>query len=969
MPRIIFKCRYLKNTSVHLSNMVEYIATRDGVEKMPDSTRLLPVTQKQQQLIAQIINEFPDTADLFEYEDYLKDQTRANASEFITMAVEQNLDLIGKRKNYVGYIANRPGAEALGSHGLFTDAGVPVVLSRVAEEVGSYTGNVWTNIISLRREDAARLGFDNAKAWQDLICGQRNHIAQQMKVTPENLRWYAAFHNEGHHPHVHLIAYSVNPSEAYVTKEAVKNMRGSFAKEIFKQDLLQIYSEQTKRRDILTDKSRDVMKEIIRQISTGTCENKTIEEMIAHLAERLKHTTGKKQYGYLKAPLKAVIDQIVDELEKDERVARCYEKWYEMRNEILHTYADRLPPHLPLSTQKEFKSIKSMVITEAMHIGGHHFTFEPDEAVEAAAEEMADSMDEISDTLSMEEALPPAEESITDTGEDDSGSKPEPLGEEEPEDEERVEFHSHVEWSDRYKEARAFLYGTDEFEPDFSEAYRLFMEEAEAGNALAMYDLGRMHMDGLGMEMDTALAQDWYAKALDTFMEVEAEKPKPYLQYRIGKMYAAGLGTPQDYEEAAEWFEMAVAKNHKYAQYSLAGLYYQGHGVDQDFEIAFNLYWKSARQKNPYASYELAKMLRNGIGTEKDLDEAEDHFQKAFAGFLELEAVSRDDKLQYRIGHMLYTGTGTEKDVAAAIVYFEKAAKLGNVHAQYMLGKIYLDTDGGHENAEKALAWLTKATDSGSSLAQYALGKLYRDGEHVEKDILKAVELFTQSAEQQNQYAAYALGKLYLSGEDIPWDIDTAVKWLILSSNLGNQYAQYALAKLYLAGEHVPKDVPKAMELLIKSANQNNQFAEYRLGKLYLLGEDVPKDIDAAVKWLIASAEQGNQYAQYALGKLYLLGYDIPRDREAALKWLTASAAQGNIYAQFFLDHMDSFRDPSALMAATRLMHHLSNIFRDEQRRFGGGVTQNDRKLLRKLWQKKIAQGHARDDHAPKQTY
>ena len=835
MPRIIFKCRYLKNASEHLNNFVEYVATREGVEKVPDTHGLLPATKKQQELVVDILQKIPDTADLFEYEDYLKNQTRENASEFITVALEQNMDLLGKRENYVGYIANRPGAESLSAHGLFTDTNVPVVLSQVAKEVGSHTGNVWTNVVSLQREDAARLGYDNAKAWQNLICSQRNHIAQQMKIKPENLRWYAAFHNEGHHPHVHIIAYSVNPSEAYVTKDAINNMRSGFAKEIFKQDLLQIYSEQTKSRDILTDQSRDIMAEIISQISTGICENKTIEELITQLAERLKHTSGKKQYGYLKAPLKAVIDQIVDELAKDERVAECYEKWYEMRNEVLRTYADKLPPLLPLSQQKEFKSIKNMVITEAMHIGGHHFTFEPDEAAEA---------------------LPLVGEPEPDT----DHSIPESLWEEELE-EETAEFHPRVKWSAPYKEARAFLYGSNNLKPDFAKACCLFMEEAETRNGLAMYDLGRMHMDGLGMGMSADLAQEWYAKALDTFMEVEAGKPKPYLQYRIGKMHTAGLGTPQDDEAAAKWFKMAVAKNHKYAQYSLAGLYYQGRGVEQDFETAFNLYWKSARQVNPYASYELAKMLWDGIGTEKDLDEAEDHFQRAFAGFVKLEAVSRDDKLQYRIGHMLYHGVGTEKDVAAASVYFEKAARLGNVHAQYMLGKIYLDAGSGHENAEKALTWFTKAADNGSSFAQYALAKLY------------------------------------------------------------------------------------------------------------LKGVDIPKDIGATLKWLTASAEQGNQYAQYALGKLYLLGHDVPRDKDAALKWLTESAAQGNIYARFLLDHMDSFRDPSVLLAATRLMHHLGNIFRDEKRQFGGGMMQSDRKLLKKLRQKKIAQGHARDDHAPKQTY
>ncbi|OLN30106.1 hypothetical protein DSOL_3238 [Desulfosporosinus metallidurans] len=985
---------------------MEYVATREGVEKIPDSTRLLPATKKQQKLIADILQKFPDTVDLFEYEDYLKEQTRENATELIFMAVEQNLDLIGKKKNYVGYIAKRPRVESLGTHGLFTDAGVPVVLSQVAEEVANHPGNVWTNVISLRREDAARLGYDNAKAWQDLIRGQRNMIAEQMKIVPENLRWYAAYHNESHHPHIHLIAYSTDPTEAYVTKEAIKNMRSSLAGEIFRQNLLQIYSEQTERRTALTKQSQDTMRNIIMQISTGICKNKTIEDLIVHLVERLKYTTGKKQYGYLKAPLKAMIDQIVDELEKDARVAECYAKWYELRNEVLKTYVDKLSPPLPLSNQKEFKQIKNMVIAEALNIGSHHVTIEQDEDMEGLADEAESTMDVPGDVRSAEQEIPSVDDEMTEAVEDISGTEPEPIWEEASEADELVELHYHVAWSERYKEARVYLYGSDDMEQDFTEAIRLFMEEAETGNALAMNDLGRMHADGISVEMDEAVALDWYDKALTAFLKVESEKPKPYTQYRIGKMYAAGLGTPQDYEEAAGWFDMAVSKNHKYAQYSLGGLYYQGHGVSQDFVMAFDLYRKSARQKNPYASYELAKMFRDAVGTEKDMEKADEHFKKAFTGFLDLEGQSKDDKLQYRLGQMLYTGIGTEQDTAAAIVYFEKAAKLGNIHAQYMLGKIYLDANSGHEDMEKALEWLTKATNNGNAHAQYALGKLYRDGSHLNKDIAKAVALFTQSAEQENQYAAYSLGKLYLTSEDIPKDVSAAVKWLMLSADIGNQFAQYALAKLYLAGEDIEKNIPKAMELLTKSALQNNQFAEYKLGrlylsgedvpkdiaaaikwltasaeqgnqyaayqlgKLYLSGEDVPKDIVAAVKWLTASAEQGNQYAQYALGKLYLMGHDLPRDRDAALKWLIASSAQGNIYAKFLIDHIDSFRDPAVLLVATRLMHHLGNIFRDEHNRVGSSpYMQVDRKLRKKLMQKKSAQGHAYDDHAPQQSY
>jgi len=890
MPKIIFKCRYLKNSAVHLENLVEYVATRDGVEKISPASRDNPATQKQERLITDILTRFPDALDLFEYEDYLKQPTSENASEFITSAIEQNMDQLSHQKIYVKYIATRPRAEKLGTHGLFSDSEAPLVLSKVMEEVAQHTGNVWTPIISLRREDAARLGYDNAAAWMVLIRKQRNIFAEQMKIAPENLRWYAAFHNEGHHPHCHMLIYSVNSREGYVTKPAIDKMRSSLAREIFQQDLIQIYSEQTTQRNTLAEQSREALREIIGRMSGGVCKNETIEALLTHLAERLKHTSGKKQYGYLKAPLKDIVDQIVDELAKDARVAEAYAKWQELRNEVLHTYIDKLPDPVPLSQQKEFKHIKNMVIAEAMNIGGHHFTVEGDEPTD----EVIEGSEESHSVMPEDEYLPV----ITEAPEDDE-DMPSSASEGSPrqDSDEADTGKSYIEWSDRYMEARTFLYGSDEVEPDFEQALRLFLEEAEGGNALAMHDLGRMYADGLGVEMDAETAFAWYEIALSAFLNIEANKESRYVEYRIGKMHAAGLGTEQDYEKAAGWFEMAASRNHKYAQYSLAGLYYRGQGVEQDFEMAFRLYSKSAAQRVPYAYYELAKMYRDGIGTEKDAEEAELNFEEAFYGFKRLEEQSHDDKLQYRLGQMLYAGTGTEKDVDAAIGYFEKAARVGNVHAQYMLGKVYLDEDSGHRNSEKAVLWLTKAADNGNSPAQFALGKLYRDGSQVEKDIVKAVELFTKAAEQ------------------------------------------------------------------------NNSFAQYQLGKLFLLGQDVPKDVEAAVKWLTMSAELGNQYSQYALGKLYLMGRDVPRDREAAMRWLTQSAEQGNIYAQFFLDHPDAFRDPPLFLAATRLLHHLSRIFQEEQiKLLKAPVTEVDSKLRRKIREKKIAQGHAQDDHELKQT-
>lgn len=955
IPKIIFTSRYLRDAPpAQLENYVRYVGTREGVEKIDESKLQLPATGNQRNLIRQLIRDIPTSKTILEYADFLLHPTIGNASEFISCALEQNLDLVAKRENYVDYIANRPRVERVGEHGLFTDAGKPVVLANVQDEVMAHKGAVWTHVVSLRREDAARLGYDSAEQWMALLRSKRAMLCKHMKIDSANLRWYAAFHNEGHHPHVHLMVYSAKDNDGFLTEKSIEAMRSELAHDIFRQDFAHAYEQQNQARADLKTGAADVLQELMVALQSGTMVSPQIAEQMELLAGRMQNTSGKKVYGYFKRDVKNLIDQIVDELAKDSRVDALYQAWGKWQNEILLTYQNTAPPLPSLSQQPQFKSIKNMVIAEALKLGGHHFTFEDEQAPEPAA---PDELPEPADPAPSEqnEFLEP--EWIP------HGRPAHAAGSSE----------RNTMWSDRYKEARGLLFGDKNPEPDFEKAFALFLQEAESGNPLAMHDLGRIFADGLGREIDNTAAQEWYAKALAAFQLAEQtakEKQRPYLQYRIGKMFAAGLGTEQDYEKAAGWFAKAVAANHKYAQYSLAGLYYRGQGVEQDYEQAFHLYGCSAEQKNPYASYELAKMCRDGIGTEKNREQVDDHFKDAFTGFFHLEQDSHDDKLQYRLGQMLHTGTGTAKDDMAAADYFERSAKLGNVNAQYALGKLWLESGTG--DPEQAVAWITKAADAENAAAQYALAKLYRDGEYVQRDMAKAVELFTLSAEQKNEFASYQLGKLYLAGEDIPKDVAAAMKWLSLSADAGNQFAQYALAKLYLAGEDVPQDIGKAVELFTLAADQENQYAQYQLGKLHLSGEHLPKNVDTAIHWLEKAAAQENQYAQYALAKLYLCGHDVPRDKEKAIPLLQASAAQGYIYAQFLLDHMDSFRNPSPFLAATRLLHRLENLFREDTRKATGGTAFHiDRKRRRKLAEKKQAQGHKRDDREPvqQQTY
>lgn len=949
MARIILKCPYLKGgekTASHLSNLVKYIATRDGVEKMESVHRLWHSTKKQQELIAQILREFPDTKDLFEYEDYCENPNRGNASEFISIALEQNLDKISGREKYLDYIANRPRVEKFDTHGLFTAGDAPLILSQVAEEVSSHTGNVWTPIISLRREDAARLGYDNARAWKALLSSKAMELAESLKIHPDHLKWYAAFHNESHHPHVHMVCYSTNPQEGYLTKPGIRKMKSALANEIFRQELIPLYGEKPQRRDDVKQQAAEAMGELIRQMKGGVLLSERMEQLLTHLAERLQTVGGKKQYGYLKADLKNVVDEIVDELAKDSRIAEAYRLWWEVRGRIESVYTETPSEPPPLSRCEDFKPIRNMVIQEAINLDGGVMTFEEPASVDSALPD--------DDTPSMEGAP----ENVPAEPEDASEPSSAPS------------FHSREKasaswWTEEYKLAKQYLHGDEDADipQDFEQAFDLFLLEAENDNPLALYDLGRMTVDGLVCKADADAAYGWYGKALAVFHAAEEEKPWKYTEYRIGKMVAAGHGTEQDYLQAADWLTLSANEKYKYAQYSLGGLYYHGKGVEQDHETAFDLYTRSADQSFPYASFELGKMLRDGIGCVKNHPDADRRFKEAFLGFVSLEEKGHDDKLQYRLGWMLLNGVGTKKDETKAKEYFEKAATVGNPFACYQLAKLILAEEAAlPQEVEKALGYLRLAVEAENPYAAYFLGKLYEKGQHVLQNTAEAVRLYTLSAEQDNDFAAYRLGKLYLGGGGVLKDVETAIRWLTFAADRKNQFAEYALGTLYMKGNDVPNDAAKGMEYLKRSAGQGNQFAQYRLGKVYLMGEDVPKDIPAVLQLLTAAAGQGNQYAQYTLGKLYLMGKDVPKDKETAVRWFTLSAAQGNIYAQFFLDHMDEFKHPSVLLAGTRLLHHMSRVFTDNAPPLKPPGQRADRKLLRRLREKKQAQGHARDD-------
>ena len=644
MARLIVKSPYIKcGAGQSAGGYLEYIATRERVEIIPDDR---PPTRKQEQFIEKLMKDFPDAKELMEYEDYAAHPTKATASALITLALESNWDRVQGMEGYTKYIALRPRAERLGSHGLFGDAD-HVSLDAAMDELEHYTGNVWTHILSLKREDAARLGYDNAAAWRILLRTHRNDIAAAMKIPPEDFRWYAAFHDEGNHPHVHMMAWSAKPNQAYLSKDGIRQIKSTLTNQIFRQELLHVYEQKSKSRDELVAEARKAMLELAKAMREMTCIHPEAEQMIWKLSKQLSTVAGKKTYGYLPKPMKKLVDEIVDQMARLPTVDACYQTWWELQCQVEDYYSEgkkRLRP--PLSQQKEFRQIKNAVIKEAEHIRMNRISFEDEE--------------------------------IQDNGE-----------------------------------------------------------------RISTYDM----------------------------------------------------------------------------------------------------------------SYECQ----------------------------DLQSVANDES--FPLG---------ERDEAAE--QLEQFAEDGDVYAQYIIGTAY------------------------------------RDGGLLIPDTAKAQKLLERAAEQDLDAAQYALGKLYLSDEADVHDPAKGIYWLK------------------------------------RSADNGNDFAAYRLGKEYLTGEALTKDTSKAAKWFTQSAEAGNQYAQYMLGKLYLTGQGVTRDQDQAMDWFSRSAAQGNQYAQFFLEHQNDLRPPSVMLAATRLLYHMSRIFENHALPHSSAGLHVDRKLRRKIQEKKIAMGHKPDDHAEEQT-
>ena len=338
---------------------MKYIATREGVEVL---TGKGPVTEKQTEMVTKLLKDFPDMRDSFEYEDYKQVPTLHTASALISAALDSHMQNLQSENGYLKYIATRPGAEKHGAHGLFGRQ-ENTELTAAMHDLTAHDGNVWTIIYSLHREDAERLGYNNAAAWRKLLVSQQSKFAEAFHVPASALHWYAAYHDADTHPHIHMMIWT--DQETVLKRDAVVKLRSVMTNSIFQAELENLYIRKDIAYKDVTEAAREVMHDLVERMESVSNPPAPIQQKLLELALKLRTVGGKKQYGYLKKSLKDKVDEIVDELEKLPEVAAYYSVWNGLRDTLEGYYKNRPRQHNPLSQQKEFRAIKNAIIQEA----------------------------------------------------------------------------------------------------------------------------------------------------------------------------------------------------------------------------------------------------------------------------------------------------------------------------------------------------------------------------------------------------------------------------------------------------------------------------------------------------------------------------------------------------------------------------------------------------------------------------
>lgn len=583
--------------------------------------------------------------------------------------------------------------------------------------------------------------------------------------------------------------------------------------------------------------------------------------------------------------MKKTVDEIFIRLAENESIQKMYSLWCEMEQQKHDVYSSAKLQFPKLADNKEFKSVKNMIIRTVLDMNYPVIDVEieePDPTEQFANDDfyvdILPKFDESeqsendnvifsdNDDLTAEDFTWNDNNSVTVNVDDLPKSK------------------YYLKWSSSYQEACKLIYNKESKLEDFQKAKQFLLNESRSGNVLAIQDLGKLYStDKLG-EKDEKKSFSFYEEAFQGFMEIEPDsdfmfpyepkfdgqimKPvnmRSYVWYRTGKMQCYGLGTEQNYEKAFQWFLKSAQEDNKFAQYSLANLCYYGTGVEKDLPQAFLWYQKSSSQGQPYASYAVAQLYDKGEYVSKNAETAQGYYKVALLGFLKLENKDQaDDNLYYKLGSMFKNGLGTEADISKAIDYFKRSAEMNNKNGLYEYGKALIQGKHIEADLNKGLECIEKAIKLGNTNAKRFLALEFISGGYFPQDIEKGIAMLTECADEGDSFACFKLGQIYLKGEIVPQDLERAEKYLLLAED--NEFTQYAFGKLYLQEEKY--DIQKAVDYFEKSADKN-MWSSYQLGRLYLFGADeLEKDKEKAVEWLTKSANDGNEYVQNMLNNI-----------------------------------------------------------------------------------------------------
>ncbi len=946
------------------AGLAEYIGTREGVSlNLNEETLNKNTTRNQNDIIEELLKYVPESKDTFEYRDYKDNPTVGNASEYITRASELGqfgLVDIGEATNLIEYVAKRPGAVRVGEHGLFSSS-AEVDLKKVQEEISNCKGRIWTHVVSIRREDADRLGYDTQQPWRNMVLSQLDNIAKQSNIPLQNLHWYAGMHNTGHHPHIHLIVFSDNPKEGKLTAEGIKAMKAGFSQSIFHDERLHIYEQKTQLRDDIKNQIEIILDRLDtnpeKQFSDK--EAAIIYQKLSELGAAIKELPGRHVYKFLPKELKPVVDELMALLVKVPEIQRLYELYCGGHAELEKMY--RLNPNdvNPIVDNKEFYSIKNQIVTQAEKLAeeleqksGRASAFQ-NEPVELASNPESQTAPHSDGNLdSLYENIPPEQEfqappyeqsdddeysvphsddnlsSLYDSVPPESENQTNPIDDYEPPVESEPnqskangstpngKFNSNDRKTDtfeetytkamngnaeaRYQLAKKYLYGTD-VEKDYIQAQMWYGLAATSGHSRAKYELGKMYLYGIGIEKDLILGKEYCLDAYWDFRStVTAE-----IGYDVGSDIYANtpiqkLGLP------------ALSKGSAYLEYCLGRMEYAGEGVEKNNIKAHRWFESAAYHKHVHSDYYLGKLSYTGEGVTQSYTDAAEHYEAAANG--------KDKYAYYAIGKMHFDGKGVKQDYAQAAQWFSQASKEDVSYADYQLAKMCekglgLDQDTVVAGIlyKKALGeFLGQEKQQSDGFIECRIGQIYSRGEGTPVDVSEAIKWFTAAEQNEKPHAAYCLGKLYLQGNGIEQNYVTAFRYLLKAAEQEDKNAYYMVGSMYLDGKGVQQDYLQAAKWLEKSSDENLPYADYKLAGMYFEGKGVTRDETKAFdlyqkalsEYLQQEEQQPDSAVEYRIAQMYENGQGCKANVTGAAKWFTKAAEGSHSYAQYKLSKL-----------------------------------------------------------------